>query len=46
MSKWLITIQDKDTERMQELADSENYLWINEWVGEAVEIIDIQEMEN
>jgi hypothetical protein len=45
MSKWIVTVADKDNERMGELENSENYIWINEWVGEAVEIVDMQQVE-
>ena len=44
MSKWIITVDDKSDERMREMEKSENPVWINEWVGEAVEVDDFQQM--
>ena len=42
MSKWIVTVSDSDDGRMQDMADSLNEVWINEWVGEAVSVEEIE----
>ena len=46
MGKWLVTVDDKDDVRMQELTETPNNIWVNEWVGQAVCIEDMQKMED
>jgi hypothetical protein len=46
MSKWLVTVDDKDDEDMRYLETTENEVWIRDWVGTSVPVRDMQKMED
>jgi hypothetical protein len=46
MGKWLVTVDDLDDDNMRDLEKTTNEVWINDWAGEAVPILDMQKMED
>lgn len=46
MGKWIVTVSDDQDKRMQELAiqSSSDYVWINDWAGDAVSVEDMQKL--
>jgi hypothetical protein len=46
MSKWLITVADKDDKAMKHMEKTANNVWVREAYGEEVEVQDMQKMED